>query len=535
MPFLHGFIFKKAAALFTIVSLFSLYQAGILLSSQNEAAAPRAGYEYHIPVHTTDFPDKHGIHFKEFVNGSAYMPKYPFTFQRWDEPQLGELKQRLGLDELVKDARTEFEAVKRISRMVAAFWPHTAPVEFPSWNAIEMLDKKDLGAQYWCTYRQLITMPCLAALGIHSRMVPCHWHHCLEFWSNEYAKWIIIDSWWGNWYQKDGVPLGTLDLHRLGRETGNIEGTGVWEMNLNPNPWKPGRPDSVPAVSACYTHIRYIPRNDFLSAPLEPKPAGRPWDYLKANNQLNDPVQTGLQHIAWRQPGDPPTLCGPTVIYEQDYNFPLNEVEMDLQRPADREGVLDACFKTHTPEFDSYYIRIDSGEWASCGSRYLWELKEGENRLEVKTRNKWGRCGPVSIAVLEYRPEELKTPIVERLEIPDPGFEKTAGRVGGGDGIPKAVWKMNITHQSQEPAFHGAVAEKPRSGGYCYKIELREPPVWARLLSGTFRVNQASDVTLRVWLRADSEGREVTLFVKDATRGAPGSGAVVHKRVRVGC
>jgi len=33
---------------------------------------PRIGYEYWIPASETDSAGQHGIHFKKFINGSAY-------------------------------------------------------------------------------------------------------------------------------------------------------------------------------------------------------------------------------------------------------------------------------------------------------------------------------------------------------------------------------------------------------------------------------------------------------------------------------
>ena len=76
---------------------------------------PRVGYEYWIPSSETDSATQHGIHFRQFVNGSAHRPRYPFSFQRWDEPLLGELNRRLGIDSLVAGSRDDLEAASRIA------------------------------------------------------------------------------------------------------------------------------------------------------------------------------------------------------------------------------------------------------------------------------------------------------------------------------------------------------------------------------------------------------------------------------------
>ncbi|MBN2288803.1 MAG: hypothetical protein JXQ83_05675, partial [Candidatus Glassbacteria bacterium] len=228
-----------------------------------------------------------------------------------------------------------------------------------------------------------------------------------------------------------------------------------------------------------------------------------------------------------------PPLVGPLVRYEQDFNFPLNEVEVSLRRPATHEGVLEVSLATHTPGFDSFWRRLGSGDWSACGSRFLWELEPGPNRLELKSRNKWGRFGPCALVELEYRPQELKSPVVDKLEIPDPGFEAAGGKLREGVDYFEDSWQLVLKDDFQKPAFYGVVSEGPHGGGQCFKVALNEHGVWAKLASTKFRVNQASDVSLRVWLRADRPGRAATVFIADATAGGPGRQSIIHREFRV--
>jgi hypothetical protein len=526
------FLSGKALLIFFVISFLVIIFTIPVECSQDR---PRVGYEYWIPNSTTDMADQHGIHFKRFVNGSAYLPRYPFSFQRRDDPQLAMLNRRMGIDSLVADATSEFESAVRIAHKISELWAHQWPIEYPVWNALGILDQTGQGDHLWCTYKHLLLLQCLATIGIHSRIIPCNWHHALEFWSNEHAKWVIMDAWTASYYRRDGMPLGALELHGLSRATGNLAGSGVWEININPDRWQPERKqDSVLAETSCYSHLRYIPRNDFLSAPLAPKPAGAPGSYLQPNNQINDLLQTGLEHIIWWQPGDAPPIVGPFVRYRQDFNFPLNEVEVDLRRPVTHEGVLDVSLDTHTPEFDSFYRRIDHGEWTGCGSSFLWELEPGANSVEFKSRNKWGRFGPLSVIELDYRPEELKSPVVDKLEIPNPGFESADGTIEEKVGLTAETWLLVVNDVFQKPAFYGVVKEGPHSGGNCFKITVNENGVWAKLASGKFRANQASDVSLRLWLRADRPESKVVVFIKDVTAGGPGSESVIQQRFNAG-
>jgi hypothetical protein len=508
--------------------------AMLLVIPATATGSGRVGYEYWIPVSETDSAGMHGIHFDEFVNGSAYRPRYPFSFQRWDEPQLGVLRERLMLDSLLAGADDDLEEACRIALMVCNRWAHSQPIEYPLWNALKLLDNVDQGEQYWCTYKQLVTMQALASVGLHSRIVPCHWHHGMEYWSDDYGKWIVLDAWTGNSYRKDGVPLGALELHKYSRETGSLDGSGVWEINLNPNRWKPSRTaDSVLATTPVYKHIRYIPRNDFLSAPLAAKPMGAPGTPLQMNNQLNDLLQTGLPHIGWWQPGDSPLLAGVEVRYARDWNFPLNEVEIDLSRPGFAEGVLDLEFSTHTPEFDSYLLSLDGGQWKPAGSRLLWELNRGENRLEIAARNKWGRTGPASRIVLRYLPEELAIEPVSEIAVPDGSFEEAGEYFVHTDSMPAGGWHLIVNDDYQLPSRWGLLEANPNNGSFCWLIELGDPPIWAKLASSRLRVNPSSDIRLTAWLKSDKPGREVTLYVMDNSPGGAGRQAVSHARVRV--
>jgi hypothetical protein len=61
--------------------------------------------------------------------------------------------------------------------------------------------------------------------------------------------------------------------------------------------------------------------------------------------------------------------------------------------------------KTLTPNFKTFALRVDGGEWKPGGESFGWSLHPGVNRLEVKSVNQFGVDGPVSTAQVASRAE----------------------------------------------------------------------------------------------------------------------------------
>ena len=82
----------------------------------------------------------------------------------------------------------------------------------------------------------------------------------------------------------------------------------------------------------------------------------------------------------------------------RDPYFPINQAAMTLAAGGDGIRV---SLKTLTPNFKTYQRRIDGGEWEPCGEAFDWPLRPGDNRLEVKSVNRFGVGGPVSTAAVK--------------------------------------------------------------------------------------------------------------------------------------
>ena len=77
---------------------------------------------------------------------------------------------------------------------------------------------------------------------------------------------------------------------------------------------------------------------------------------------------------------------------------------------TERLGELSVLLDTVTPNLKGYLYRLDGGEWQllpgegddphSRRAAFTWKLRRGENTLEVKPQNAFGRDGMVSRAVV---------------------------------------------------------------------------------------------------------------------------------------
>ena len=74
------------------------------------------------------------------------------------------------------------------------------------------------------------------------------------------------------------------------------------------------------------------------------------------------------------------------------FYWTLNETAIDLQA-SDSDGMLTVTLDTVTPNFDKFLISMDDGKWEAKPSSFAWKLHPGENKLQVKSVNKFGVAG----------------------------------------------------------------------------------------------------------------------------------------------
>jgi hypothetical protein len=338
-----------------------------------------------------------------------------FGYERSDEPGLMALRKRLNLDSVILGARGDFERINRIRLAVARSWKYGSPEpEYPEWDALAILDRdRKLGSGGMCQQYAVVLMEALSAAGYQARHVNLFAHETNEVFVPDLNKWVLedpTDSF--NLYQyrtTDGLPINCLEQHRYFLEENGYSPSHpinwmtipYWRYQDQQSTSLPldystpiSRSGKEPPQHRLASFFRITPRNNFLSMPT-PRPAmqGRsnwPWN----------------GYVHWYDRSTPRKI----QYYlhtdrESDFYPTLGSVQCDLMA-TDTEGEVLVSLITFTPNFKTFEVQIDDGEWRDSGNPFRWTLQPGAvNSLRMRSVNMMNVRGvPSSIRTIwHYR------------------------------------------------------------------------------------------------------------------------------------
>lgn len=323
-----------------------------------------------------------------------------FRFDSFDNPKLKELREKYRLDEVVAPGKDEFDR-----QILLLDWTHRQFKKFgrPSASprgALEILKNVEEGHTFFCAQYGATFVSAAASLGWVDRALALRRHRdypgagspehtSTEIWSNQHRKWIMMDPTGNLVVEKDGVPLNAYEIRtewfsREGKDLVFSIGKERKKHRKADLPIFLGRfagfgDLTVPANEMeKYGFTAYIPNTNLMDAGP---------DYGKmfiVKDQRCDGTK-------WHERTVP---ANPAV----DPYFPIGQAAVTLQAEGDKVRV---AFRTMTPNFKEYRVRMDGGEWRSSPDSLLWALRPGSNRLEARTVNQFGVEGPVSTVELQ--------------------------------------------------------------------------------------------------------------------------------------
>lgn len=334
----------------------------------------------------------------------------PFEYEKFDEPRLAELRAKYRLDEVVAGARSETEKMIKLRNWVAAQWKYVPPTDhYPAWDADEILQLR----KGFCVQYAIVCMQCASSLGMQARFVFGHFpsvtlkgegvsgHEVTEVWHNELGKWVMMDAQRDESFvdRRTGELAGMLELHEDQLDTyfpKGIETEGAAFDEGVPSKrmlwWKgtePATRPENPVLDIKWGYMQWVPRNNFYA------------------HRFPEPVRQGLTwgwHGYWnwqdaRSPRE--KRFGRYTGRRSDINWTINQVRWAAEL-AERPGTIRLSLGTVTPDFDTFLVSVDGGEWRRSADTFNWPLHQGKNRIEMRIRNRAGVLGRKSWVEVEY-------------------------------------------------------------------------------------------------------------------------------------
>ncbi|MDE0506454.1 MAG: transglutaminase-like domain-containing protein [Candidatus Poribacteria bacterium] len=327
----------------------------------------------------------------KIIHGSHNFSFLPYTASRAEI-----FRKRWKLDDVIAGATSEFDRFLRLSAWTRHQWENgwnMGEIHFcPPWDGMLILElasrKLSLGM---CTHFNTVFVHACSALGLIARTVVIGRHCVAEVWSEEFDKWIMVDTGGDSHdetkatycYTRNGVPMSTLEIHNAWVNQ-DFDG-----LAIEPEHAAKRFADTLTSRTALFDFFCINPRNDELQS-LSP---GEP-EHGKISYHYDG-------YLWWKDDSTPPN---PWFSRQSsrvgDFYWTPNRTMIYLSESAHPE-VLDVDLTTTMPNFKHYLVQRNDGDWELQPNRFSWKLILGQNQLRVKAVSQFGWEGKDSHVVLK--------------------------------------------------------------------------------------------------------------------------------------
>lgn len=349
---------------------------------------------------------------RAFVEGPQFhAPELLQSIEEYYHPRLRRLREEYQLDRVVEGETNEFRRILKLRRWVRNQWPIDNSQNFAG-DAFAILEKAKTGAGFNCSHSMAVQQAVLSSMGYVARNVLVDRNHedigrslhhgVNEVWSNDFAKWVLLDAKYDIHFERDGLPLSALQLHEAVRADGGRGILMVRGVERRTAPMDEARPPAQPteATVRSYWWVCYPQRRNQFTQP----------DFtVRERHVIFD--NEAFRRTVWHR-GDDTVLVKhwayaarafiPTTDRHQ-IEWTPGVPDLRVRRIAPAE--LEVEIRSATPNLDAYVIRQNDGETlTSTDGRQRWKLTPGENRLQVRSRNLFGVMGPPVTARVLFQP-----------------------------------------------------------------------------------------------------------------------------------
>ncbi len=345
---------------------------------------------------------------KATLSGPRFVaPEVFHGHEDFHHPRMKRLREEYRLEEAVRGEESDFRRMLRLRAWVHSRWPIDNNQNF-SGDAFAILEKAKEGAGFHCAHSMTVQYAVMTAMGHvarnlgtdadHEKFGKSRHHGVNEVWSNEHAKWVLLDAKYDVHFERDGVPLSALEVHdavRSGKTEGVLTVRGVDRRTESL-----GGPDSIEASPDNYWWISYHVRSDTFTQP-----------HWSGGSRLVVPDNDAFRTTVWQRGGA--SGLAKHWAYGANAFIPVKEARQiewtpgvpGLRVTQKADGALEVRLQSATPNFKEYEVRVQGRGWAPCPEgRAAWSLEKGENTLEVRTRNLFGIAGPPVKARVLFEP-----------------------------------------------------------------------------------------------------------------------------------
>lgn len=318
-----------------------------------------------------------------------------FHFDSASNSKLKELREQYRLEE-VAGAGSEFDRQVRLMDWVHRRFRKFGHPSIETKGALDILEGIEQGHSFFCTQYAQLMVSAAASLGWVDRTLALRRHQGVnarggstehsttEIWSNEFAKWVMLDPTSNLYLEKEGVPLNAWEIrqewfYHAGRDLVFVIGKERQRYRKKDLPIFLERFADFGDLTIeldeldKYGFIGYIPNTDLMDAGF---------DYGQMFI-VKDQLCAGTEWHVRDLPENPAV----------DPYFPIDQAALAV---AVEGGELVVTLKTLTPNFARFEVKRDDGTWRPSDARFAWPVHSGANRLEARSVNAFGVVGPVS-------------------------------------------------------------------------------------------------------------------------------------------
>ena len=336
----------------------------------------------------------------------CFAPELFVSLEDLNNPRMKQLRDEYALSRVVAGESNEFRRLLKLRHWVHTRWPIDNDQRFDG-DAFAILEKAKSGAGFHCSHSMAVQHAVMVSMGYvvrdlgvdrnHEDLGKSMHHGVNEVWSNDYAKWVLLDAKYDTHYERDGIPLSALELHESVRADG---GKGIVKMQgIERRP----APDGLTAPENSIRSYWWACWN------LRPNPFTEP--HWSGGSRLLIFDDDAFRNSTWyRSNGD---KLVKHWAYAANAFIPTgnrHEIEWtpgvpDLRLRQTEPEEIEVQLRSATPNFKKYVGRINGAPWRALpGDRERWRLIAGQNRFEVRTRNLAGVEGPVVTATVDFKP-----------------------------------------------------------------------------------------------------------------------------------